>query len=43
VEYDTNTRWEWTTGADFTLTRSTSLTAQYHSQFGLGAGLLFRF
>jgi FtsP/CotA-like multicopper oxidase with cupredoxin domain len=43
VEYDTNTRWEWTTGADYTLTRSTSLTAQYHSQFGLGAGLLFRF
>lgn len=43
VEYDTNTRWEWTTGADYTLTRRTSLTAQYHSQFGLGAGLLFRF
>jgi len=43
VEYDTNMRWEWTTGADFTLTRRTSLIAQYHSQFGLGAGLLFRF
>ena len=43
VEYDTNTRWEWTTGADFTLTRRTSIIAQYHSQFGLGAGLLFRF
>ncbi|MDZ4405546.1 multicopper oxidase domain-containing protein [Prosthecobacter sp.] len=43
VEYDTNTRWEWTTGADCTLTRRTSLIAQYHSQFGLGAGLLFRF
>ncbi len=43
VEYDTNTRWEWTTGADYTLTRRTSITAQYHSQFGLGAGLLFRF
>lgn len=43
VEYDTNTRWEWTTGADYTLTRSTSITAQYHSQYGLGAGLLFRF
>jgi hypothetical protein len=43
VEYDTNTRWEWTTGADFTLTRRTSLIAQYHSQYGLGAGLLFRF
>jgi FtsP/CotA-like multicopper oxidase with cupredoxin domain len=43
VEYDTNTRWEWTTGADFTLTRSTSIIAQYHSQFGLGAGVLIRF
>jgi FtsP/CotA-like multicopper oxidase with cupredoxin domain len=43
VEYDTNTRWEWTTVVEYTLTRSTSLTAQYHSQFGLGAGLLFRF
>jgi FtsP/CotA-like multicopper oxidase with cupredoxin domain len=43
VEYDTNTRWEWTTGADFTLTRRTSLIVQYHSQFGLGAGMLFRF
>ncbi len=43
VEYDTNTRWEWTAGADYTLTRTLSLTAQYHSQYGLGAGLLFRF
>jgi FtsP/CotA-like multicopper oxidase with cupredoxin domain len=43
VEYDTNTEWEWTAGADYTLTRSTSITAQYHSQYGMGAGLLFRF
>ncbi|MEY4484512.1 MAG: hypothetical protein RL693_1964, partial [Verrucomicrobiota bacterium] len=43
VEYDTQTQWEWTTGADYTLTRTTSLIAQYHSQFGLGAGLLIRF
>ena len=42
-EYDTNTRWEWTGVTDYTLTRSTSLTAQYHSQFGFGAGLMFRF
>ena len=43
VEYDTNTQYEWTTGADFTLTRSTSLITQYHSQFGFGAGVLIRF
>jgi FtsP/CotA-like multicopper oxidase with cupredoxin domain len=43
VEYDTNTRWEWTAGADFTLTRHTSIITQYHSEFGLGAGVLFRF
>lgn len=43
VEYDTNTRWEWTAGADYTLTRHTSLITQYHSEFGLGAGVLIRF
>ncbi|WP_345734826.1 multicopper oxidase domain-containing protein [Prosthecobacter algae] len=43
VEYDTRTRWEWTAGADYTLTRSTSLITQYHSEFGLGAGVLIRF
>lgn len=43
VFYDTGTRWEWSTGADYTLTRSTSLTASYHSDYGLGAGLLIRF
>lgn len=43
VEYDTNTRWEWSAGADYTLTRHTSLITQYHSEFGLGAGVLIRF
>ncbi|SKA99562.1 Multicopper oxidase with three cupredoxin domains (includes cell division protein FtsP and spore coat protein CotA) [Prosthecobacter debontii] len=43
VEYDTGTRWEWTAGADYTLTRHTSLITQYHSEFGLGAGVLIRF
>ncbi|MBB5038786.1 multicopper oxidase domain-containing protein [Prosthecobacter dejongeii] len=43
VEYDTRTRWEWTAGADYTLTRSTSLITQYHSEYGLGAGVLIRF
>jgi FtsP/CotA-like multicopper oxidase with cupredoxin domain len=43
VFYDTGTQWEWTAGADFTLTRTTSLTLSYHSDFGLGAGVLIRF
>jgi FtsP/CotA-like multicopper oxidase with cupredoxin domain len=43
AEYDTNTRWEWSAGADYTLTRHTSLITQYHSEFGLGAGVLIRF
>lgn len=43
VRYDTNTEWEWSAGADFTLTRTLSLTTQYHSEYGFGAGVLFRF
>jgi outer membrane receptor protein involved in Fe transport len=43
VFYDTGTRWEWSAGADYTLTRRTSLTASYHSDFGPGVGLLIRF
>src|SRR5690606_16433636 len=43
VEYDTNTRFEWSAGADYTLTRHASLITQYHSEFGLGAGVLIRF
>ncbi|TDU81032.1 FtsP/CotA-like multicopper oxidase with cupredoxin domain [Prosthecobacter fusiformis] len=43
VEYDTHTRWEWSAGADYTLTRHTSLITQYHSEYGLGAGVLIRF
>ncbi len=43
VFYDTGTRWEWTAGADYTLTRSTSLTLSYQSDYGLGAGVLLRF
>jgi FtsP/CotA-like multicopper oxidase with cupredoxin domain len=43
VFYDTGTQWEWTAGADYTLTRSTSLTLSYHSDYGLGAGVLLRF
>lgn len=43
VFYDTGTRWEWMAGADYTLTRSVSLAASYHSDYGFGAGVLFRF
>lgn len=43
VFYDTGTEWEWSAGADYTLTRRTSLTASYHSDYGLGAGVLIRF
>ena len=43
VFYDTGTRWEWSAGADYTLTRHASLTASYHSDYGFGAGVLIRF
>jgi FtsP/CotA-like multicopper oxidase with cupredoxin domain len=43
VFYDTGIDWEWSTGADYTLTRYTSLSVSYHSDFGLGAGVLIRF
>lgn len=41
--YDTGSRWEWSASADYTLTRSTSLSISYHSDYGPGAGLLIRF
>ena len=43
VEYDTNTKWEWSAGAEFTLNKPLSLIAQYHSDYGIGAGLSIRF
>ncbi|MBL9184040.1 MAG: multicopper oxidase domain-containing protein [Verrucomicrobiaceae bacterium] len=43
VFYDTGTRWEWSAGADYTLTRHASLTASYHSDYGPGVGVLIRF
>lgn len=43
VSYDTGTKWEWSVAADYTLTRSTSLTSTYHSEYGLGGGVLIRF
>jgi FtsP/CotA-like multicopper oxidase with cupredoxin domain len=43
VFYDTGTQWEWTAGADYTVLRQVSIMAQYHSEHGLGAGVLIRF
>lgn len=41
--HDSATHIEWSTGADYSLTRQTSLTTTYHSTYGAGAGLIFRF
>lgn len=43
AEYDTGTGWEWTTGAEFTLTKAFSLTTQYSSDYGIGGGAVVRF
>ena len=43
VEYDTNTEWEWTAGAEYTLNKPVSLILQHHSEYGFGAGLSVRF
>ena len=41
--YDTGSRWEWSTAADYTLARNVSLSASYHSDYGPGVGLIIRF
>ncbi len=43
VQYDTNTAWEWSVGADWALSRTLSLTASFHSEFGAGVGVRIRF
>jgi FtsP/CotA-like multicopper oxidase with cupredoxin domain len=42
-EYDTETKKEWVAGAKYTLTKNFLLVGQYHSDFGAGAGINFRF
>lgn len=42
-EYDTESKKEWVTGAKFTFSKNFSLVGQYHSDFGAGAGIQFRF
>ena len=41
--YDTGTGWEVSAGLDVTLNRVLSLSSSWHSDYGVGAGLSFRF
>lgn len=43
IEYDTNTEWEWSAGAEYLLNKRFSLISEYHSDHGIGGGLSFRF
>ncbi len=43
TQYDTHSNWEWSTGATYMLNKQFSLITQYHSDYGLGGGLQFRF
>jgi FtsP/CotA-like multicopper oxidase with cupredoxin domain len=44
-EYDTESKKEWVAGASYVISKNFSLTGQYHSDFGVGAGagMQFRF
>jgi hypothetical protein len=42
-EYDTESKKEWVAGAHYILSKNLSLVGQYHSDFGAGAGINFRF
>lgn len=42
-EYDTESKKEWVAGANYILSKNFSLVGQYHSDFGAGAGIQFRF
>jgi FtsP/CotA-like multicopper oxidase with cupredoxin domain len=43
LQYDTGSEWDWSVGAAFLLNKPFSLITQYDSEYGLGAGLGFRF
>ena len=43
AEYDTGTEWEWSAGAEYTLSKAFSLTTQYSSDYGFGGGVVIRF
>lgn len=42
-EYDTETKEEWLLGGKYTLSKNFALIGQYHSDFGAGAGIEFRY
>jgi len=43
AEYDTESREEWLLGGKYILSKNVSMIGQYHSNFGAGAGLEFRY
>jgi FtsP/CotA-like multicopper oxidase with cupredoxin domain len=43
VEYDTGSRWMWTGGAHYTLTKNLGLIVSQDSDYGFGGGVAFRF
>jgi len=43
AQYDTKARWEVAAGAEYLLHKNLSIVAQYHNQYGMGAGVGFRF
>ena len=43
IEYDSETKEEWLLGGKYTPSKSLALTGQYHSDFGAGAGMEFRY
>ncbi len=43
IEYDTETEEEWVAGTNFRLGKNLFLVGQYHSDFGAGGGIRFRF
>jgi hypothetical protein len=43
TEYDTLTRWEGVAGLEYLLNKRFSIVGQWHSDYGLGAGLALRF
>jgi FtsP/CotA-like multicopper oxidase with cupredoxin domain len=43
AEFDTEIKEEWLLGGKYTLSKNMALTSQYHSDFGMGAGMEFRF
>jgi hypothetical protein len=43
MEYDTATEEKWTAGVSLIVTKKLSLTSQFHSEYGWGAGVTVRF